>query len=401
VGQHWYRAPERASQTRRNRGGRRFAVSAYESIMRKTNNPTLVDVAREANVSLKTASRVLNGAPGLASATAKRVRSVMFRIGYRPNELARSLKGGKSAAIGMVVPNLADPFSASAVQAVQEVARKNGHVVVITSSGGNEALERELLETLVRRQVDGLIIAPADGRQNTVEPSVSANIPVVTFDRPFSNTDIDSVTVTNREAVREATEHLLSHDYRRILAVGARPHLYTGSERIAGYVSVMKRAGLAQNTYLVEDESELDPEAIDGLLKQGHDRIQAILTLNGITTMAVLGILRQLGVHVGTDIALISFDDFQLAEILTPSLTVVRQPATELGRRAAELLFTRMASKKPLSRQNVVLSTTFHIRESCGCPVRREQRAPGHVHTNQPSRELMPVSRRKELNAHA
>lgn len=381
--------------------GRPSAISDDESIMRKTNNPTLVDVAREANVSLKTASRVLNGAPGLASATAKRVRSVMFRIGYRPNELARSLKGGKSAAIGMVVPNLADPFSASAVQAVQEVARKNGHVVIITSSGGNEAVEREVLETLVRRQVDGLIIAPADGRQNTAEPSVSANIPMVTFDRPFSNTDIDSVTVTNREAVREATEHLLSHGYRRILAVGARPHLYTGSERIAGYVSVMKRAGLAQDMYLVENETELDPDAIRKLLKPGRNRIQAILTLNGITTMVVLGILRQLGIRVGIDIALISFDDFQLAEILTPSLTVVRQPAAELGRRAAELLFTRMASKKPLSRQNVVLSTTFHIRESCGCPGHPEQKASGRAHTNRASRKLRPDSRRKELNTHA
>lgn len=372
-----------------------------ESTMRKTNNPTLVDVAREANVSLKTASRVLNGAPGLAPATAKRVRSVMFRIGYRPNELARSLKGGKSAAIGMVVPNLADPFSASAVHAVQEVARKNGHVVVITSSGGDEAVEREMLETLVRRQVDGLIIVPSDGRQNTAELAVSINIPVVTFDRPFSNADIDSVTVTNREAVREATEHLLSHGYRRILAVGARPQLYTGSERIAGYMSVMKRAGLAQDMYLVENESELDPDTIRSLLKQSRNRIQAILTLNGITTMAVLGILRQLGIRVGIDIALISFDDFQLAEILTPSLTVVRQPAAELGRRAAELLFTRMASKKPLSRQNVVLSTTFHIRESCGCPGHPEQMVSGQTHKNQPSRERIPDSRRKEPNTHA
>jgi LacI family transcriptional regulator len=111
--------------------------------------------------------------------------------------------------------------------------------------------------------------------------------------------------------------------------------------------------------------------------------------------MVVLGILRQLGIRVGIDIALISFDDFQLAEILTPSLTVVRQPAAELGRRAAELLFTRMASKKPLSRQHVVLSTTFHIRESCGCPMRREQKASERAHRNQPRGELRPDSRRR------
>lgn len=339
-------------------------------MIKKNNSPTLVDVAREAKVSLKTASRALNGETGLAPATAKRVRSVMRKLGYRPNELARSLKGKKSAAIGMVVPNLSDPFSASAVQAVQEFARSKGHVVILTSSSGDESLEREELETLVRRQVDGLIIAPADGRRNTAESFISANIPVVTFDRPFSGTEIDSITVTNRDAVREATEHLLSHGYRRILAIGARPHLYTGSERVTGYISTMKRAHLRPETHLVNNECELTYEVIRDLVTSGREKTEAILTLNGTTTMLILRVLRQLGIYVGRDVALISFDDFELAEVLTPSLTVVRQPSAELGRRAAELLFTRMDGSRLFPRQNVVLQTTFHIRGSCGCSER-------------------------------
>jgi len=337
-------------------------------MIRKTNSPTLVDVARSANVSLKTASRVLNGESGLAPATARRVRAVMLKIGYRPNEFARSLKGKKSAAIGMVVPNLADPFSASAVQAVQEFSRSKGHVVILTSSGGDESLEREELETLVRRQVDGLIIAPADGRRNTAESFASANIPVVTFDRPFSGTETDNITVTNSGAAREATEHLLSHGYRRILAVGARPHLYTGAERIAGYTNAMKRAGLKKETYLVENEGKLSYDVIRNLVMNDREKPEAILTLNGITTMLILRVLRQLGIKVGRDIALISFDDFELAEVLTPSLTVVRQPSAELGRQAAELLFKRIEDTIPLPAQSIVLSTTFHIRGSCGCP---------------------------------
>lgn len=336
-------------------------------MLKKTNGPTLVDVAREADVSLKTASRVLNGAPGLAPSTARKVRAVMSRLGYRPNELARGLKGRRSAAIGMVVPNLADPFSASAVQAVQKVARNNGYVVMLTSSEGDEILEREELETLVRRQVDGLIIAPADGRKNTVGSFISANIPVVAFDRPISDTNIDSITVTNRDAAREATEHLLSHGYRRILAIGARPHLYTGSERVAGYMSTIKRAQLKSETCLVEHEGKLTHEVISGLLRSGPGQVEAILTLNGITTMLVLKTLRELRKCIGRDVALISFDDFELAELLTPSLTVVRQPSAELGRKAAELLFTKIQSKEALPHQEIILSTTFHIRGSCGC----------------------------------
>ncbi len=220
----------------------------------------------------------------------------------------------------------------------------------MTSSGGDEALEREELETLVRRQVDGLIIAPADGRRNTAESFVSAGIPVVTFDRPFSGTEIDSITVTNRDAVRESTEHSLSHGYRSILAIGARPHLYTGAERAAGYISTMKRAQLKKQTCLVDHESKLTDDVVRSLVKGGGEKVEAILTLNGITTMAILRALRNLGVQVGRDIALISFDDFDLAEIVTPSLTVVRQPAAELGQRAAELRFARMEGGAHLPR---------------------------------------------------
>lgn len=335
-------------------------------MLKKTNAATLADVAREAGVSLKTASRVLNATP-VAPATAKKVRAAMALLDYKPNELARGLKGKRSAAIGMVVPNLADPFNAAAVQAVQEIAHKNGHAVIITSSGGSEEFEREQLETLVGRQVDGLIIAPADGRTNTAECFLSANIPVVAFDRPIRDASIDSITVTNLDAVREATEHLISHGYRRILAIGSRSHLYTGSERVSGYISTMDRARLRKEILQVETEAELTPQRIQPFLRDGQDKLDAILTLNGTTTMSVLRILRQLGISVGADIALISFDDFDLAEVLTPRLTVVRQPAADLGRRAVELLFARILGDKALPRQEIVLPTSFLIRESCGC----------------------------------
>ena len=332
----------------------------------KANSVTLLDVAREAGVSLKTASRVLNRIP-VAPATAKRVRAVMSRLNYRPNELARRLKTKRSAAIGMVVPNLADPFYASVVQAAQEVARQNGHVVMLTSSLGSESIEREEIESFVCRQVDGLIIAPADGRNNTIEGFLSANIPVVAFDRPFSCANVPSITVTNRDAARQATEHLLSHGYRRILAIGARPHSFTGAERLAGYFSTLQRAHLKTETFLVEHENELTPEIMQKLLENGPGKLDAILTLNGTMTILVLNLLRQLGKKVAVDIALCSFDDYEIAEVLNPRLTAVCQPSEEIGRRAAKLLFSRLQERESLSPQQIVLPTTFQIRESCGC----------------------------------
>ena len=334
--------------------------------MERDDSVTLADVAREAGVSLKTASRVLNRTP-VAPATARRVRAVMSRLNYRPNEFARRLRTGRSAVIGMVVPNLADPFYASAVQAAQQIARQNGHVVMLTSSLGDENIEREQIESFVCRQVDGLIVAPTDGRNNTVECFLSANIPVVAFDRPFSTADVSSITVTNRDAAREATEHLLSHGYRRILAIGARLYLYTGAERLAGYTSTMERARRKIETFVVEREDELTSAIMEKLLLSGPGKLDAILTLNGTMTILVLNLLRQFGKKVATDVALCSFDEYNIAEVLSPRLTAVRQPSEEIGRRAAELLFTKLLVDKSLTRQQIVLPTTFHIRESCGC----------------------------------
>lgn len=335
-------------------------------MLEKKDGVTLADVAREAGVSLKTASRVLNRTP-VAAATARRVRAVMSRLNYRPNEFARRLKTKRSAAIGMVVPNLADPFYASAVQAAQQIARQNGHVVILTSSIGDENIEREQVESFMSRQVDGLIIAPTSGKNNTIESFLSANIPVVVFDRPFGGADVTTITVTNRNASREATEHLLSHGYRRILAIGARPHLYTGAERLAGYTSTMERANRKIETFVVEHEDELTPEIMQKLLLSGPGKLDAILTLNGTLTILVLNLLRQFGKKVATDIALCSFDDYNIAEVLNPRLTAVRQPSEEIGKRAAEWLFTKLLADKSLPPQQIVLPTSFHIRESCGC----------------------------------
>ncbi len=328
--------------------------------------PTLVDVAREADVSLKTASRVLNNSKNVSEEKALKVRAVMERLGYRPNELARGLKAQRSAAIGMIVPNLSDPFTANAVHAVQEVARANGYVVILASSGGDLELERSEIVGLVGRQVDGLIVAPADSRKNSFTDVIPNGVPAVTIDQLLRHADLDSVTVMNRRSAREATEHLASHKYRRIVAIGARPHLYTCQERVAGYRAGMRAVSLEARACVVEHESMLTPDWIEQQVV-GLQKADAIFTLNWVCTMLTLRGLRELGKTPGRDIPMLSFDDFDLADMLTPSLSVVLQPAEMLGREAATLLFARLKTPGGPSRA-VVLPTTLILRESCGCP---------------------------------
>lgn len=334
--------------------------------------PTLVDVARESNVSLKTASRVLNNSSNVSEEKAARVRAVMERLGYRPNELARGLKAQRSAAIGMIVPNLSDPFTANAVHAVQEVARANGYVVILASSGGDVDVERSEIVSLVGRQIDGLIVAPADSRNNSFSDIVPDGVHAVTFDQLLRRSDLDSVTITNRRSARGATEHLTSHGWRRIVAIGARPHLYTCQERVAGYRAGMKAASLEARVCLVEHESMLTAEWLEEQVLELQNA-DAIFTLNWVCTMLTLRGLRHLGKIAGRDIPMLSFDDFDLADMLTPSLSVVLQPAEVLGREAATLLFERLKGKGGPPRA-LVLPTTLILRQSCGCPLQKGRR---------------------------
>jgi LacI family transcriptional regulator len=332
----------------------------------KSGSMTLVDVARLAGVSLKTASRALNNSPELRPETAARVREAMAQLRYQPNELARGLKAKRSAAIAMVVPNLADPFTATAVQAVQDIARAHGHAVILASSGGDSAIEESELQIMLRRQIDGVVLMAASSGKSNLKLLQAKNVPVVVFDEPVRGEEVDTITVTNRKSAHGATEHLLAHGYRRILAVGARPYLYTCSERRAGYRSAVKSAGAEPIELMVQHESDLTPELFLSFLS-GPNRVEAIFTLNWVCTMRVLRALNAGKKKILTDFPLISFDDFELAEMIPPGLTVVRQPAHELGHQAAKALFERMAGTGKQPPRKIVLATEFIVRGSCGC----------------------------------
>ncbi len=342
--------------------------------IRKQRAPTLEDVAREARVSLKTASRVLNGSENVRKEKVTKVRAAMARLGYRPNELARSLMTRKSGAIGIVVANLANPFVIKVIKEVQEVARSNGYVVIITSSEGQPEVERSEIESLVRRQIDGLIIAPATTGWKHLSPILPMHIPVVTFDQLIRGSNLDSVIITNRQSAAEATQHMLDHGFRRVVAIGTRPHLYTSRERVAGYRKSMTQANLKPRECLVAHESLLTAKWLEAEVL-GEHAADAIFSLNWVSTQRVLRGLRDLGIRGGQDIPLLSFDDFDLGDVLTPGLSVVQQPSDLLGRESARLLFERLKGDGVQPSRRILLPARLVIRESCGCRLIMEPNA--------------------------
>ncbi len=328
---------------------------------------TLRDVAREAGVSIKTVSRVVNREPLVNEATAARVAAVVEKLGYRPNELARSLKGQRSRTIGLVIDDVSNPFMAICAQAIEAVAREHGYALILCDSHADLREESTYIGLLMQRRVDGLLIVPARGHDSHLKVEQEAGLPVVAFDRPAEGLSADTVLVENRQGTREATEHLIEHGHERIAFVGDVRHFYTARKRLEGYKEALEAARLRPLHALDVHTIGQGEEAVKGFL-DAPDPPTALFAANILTTLGALRAIEDLGLSIPEDVAVIGFDDFELAHVLRPRFTLVRQPAAELGRRSAQLLFDRLDSKDDPGPRRIVLPTELVVRESCGCP---------------------------------
>lgn len=323
----------------------------------------LRDVARESDVSLKTASRVLNGEPHVLEETALRVRNAMERLGYRPNELARSLKARRSDVVGVVAPLLTHEYVAGCVEAIHHSLQESGKTVILMLSGGKPELIRQQIQLMLERQVEGLILFnPLEALSRGLAAEIG-DIATVVLDCPSSLPGITSVIVPNRRSSYEAVEHLISHGYQRLAIVGAGPELYTIKERIKGSKQAATSAGISLQEFVCATEQELSVARLIDLLS-GPEAPRAIFALNSYASEQVLHAARSLSLKIPGQLALIGFDELRNAEILGPGLTVISQPCTEIGRSAVRLLMEQQAGDS--SSVKLTLPTTLILRQSCG-----------------------------------
>ncbi len=336
-----------------------------ESSTGQAGRVTLRDVAQEAGVSIKTVSRVVNREPLVNSETAARVAEIAERLGYRPNELARSLKGKASRTIGLIIADISNPFFADVCQAVEQVARQRGYSVVLCASGEDVEAEQEYVGILTSRRVDGLLLVPAPEGHGYLKKEQAAGLPIVALDRPAEGIETDVVMVENRSAAREATEHLIGRKHRRIAFVGDDQRIFTARERLEGYMEALKAAELEPIYKLGVGSISSAEKATESLLALPN-RPTAFFAGNSVMTAGVLCAVEKAELRIPEDMAFVGFDDFELLSILRSNLTLVRQPTRELGRKAAELLFDRLDGKAHPETQHLILPTELVIRESSG-----------------------------------
>ncbi|GDY32401.1 LacI family DNA-binding transcriptional regulator [Gandjariella thermophila] len=299
------------------------------------------DVARLAGVSIKTVSRVVNDEPGVHQATAERVLAAIDQLGFRRNLSARNLRRGSSAGIvGLVMEDVANPFYSELTGAVEEVARQHGRHVLAASSGEDPDRERELALEFCARRVDGLIVVPAGVQHGYLVPEMRAGTPAVFVDRPAGDVVADTVLVDNIGGTVAAVQHLARYGHRRIAFLGDAPDIFTAAERLRGFREGCARAGVRYD----EDLVAMGPHDAPGIgatlrrLLRGPEPATALVTGNNRITVLVL---RALAGQRDRP-ALVGFDDFELADLVNPPVTVIAHDVAALGRTAAELLFARL-----------------------------------------------------------
>ncbi|MDP9826668.1 LacI family DNA-binding transcriptional regulator [Kineosporia succinea] len=318
--------------------------------------PTMRDVAALAGVSLKTVSRVVNGEPGVSSTLGRRVRDAIDELDFRPNIGARSLRraGGRTATVGLLLEDVSNPFSSALQRAVEDVAIPRGVMVFTASLDEDPQRERELTRAFSARRADGLIIAPASNDQSYLESELRAGTAIVCIDREARHLEVDSVLTTNVAGASAGVKHLIDHGHRRIAFLGDRADITTAQQRYEGYTQALTTAGLPVDTGIVLSDltSQALAQAAAAELLRGDDPPTAVFAAQNLVTIGVARALRQLGRERG--VALVGFDDFPLADLLDPGVTVVAQDPTAIGRLAATVLFDRIGGSDSPPATHVV-----------------------------------------------
>lgn len=301
---------------------------------------TLVDVARSAGVSITTVSRVINDRPNVRDDVRARVRVTVDELGYEPNAVARSLRSGRDATIGVVVDSLADIFFATFCNAIEQVAVGRGLAVTIATSGRDTDRETGLVQRFLQRQVSGLILVPVVDAPGYL-PLLRRSTPTVFADRPVDQDGTDAVLGDDLDGAVQATRHLLGHGHRRIAFLGDAPTVHTSRARLEGFREAMADAGAdVEERLVVTGCSEpAEAEAVTSRLLGSPDAPTAILSSNLRCTTGVVRVQHQQG---RTDVAVVGFGDFPLADVLSPAVTVIDQDPHHLGELAAQRLIARL-----------------------------------------------------------
>ncbi len=335
--------------------------------------PTLKDVARVAGVSKSTVSRVFNNSDKVKPETRKAVREAAEKLNYKPSRVARRLRMENGAAnmIGLVIPDIQNPFFADITRGVEDVARANDYALILSNSDEDPQRQQLALDTLRTESVDGVIVPPVEQDDKHVRALVETGIPVVCVDRTLRGVRVDTITSDNFEGAYDAMRHLIHLGHQRIGFVGGIARISTTHERRRAYAAALTDHDIPLDAALqCEGDSRLESgRKLTSKLLALDNPPTALFTGNNLMTLGAFVALNEHGIRIPDEVAVVGYDDVPWAAALNPPPTVVDQPGYEMGKRAAEMLFQRI-NRPNQTPTTVTLHHRLIVRQSCGSATR-------------------------------
>jgi LacI family transcriptional regulator len=304
---------------------------------------TIKDVAKHTGLSIATISKYINGG-NVLDKNKEKIEKAIQELDFRVNELARGLKTNRTMTVGVLIPNLENIFFTSIISSVENILLKHGYSTIICDYRGSSHLEKEKLNFLINKMVDGIIIVPNGGDSSHIQHIIDKKIPLVMIDRMLENIDCDVVLSDNLNAAYGAVEQLIIHGHRRIGIIGGPEDVYTTQERIKGYMRVHEDYAMEVDHNLVKYgnyDIESGYNLLEQLIKMDKPPTGIFITNYEMTLGAIMAV-NDKGIEVPEQVSLIGFDNIQLAKVVKPSLSIVVQPMKQIGETAARLLLKRL-----------------------------------------------------------
>jgi len=305
---------------------------------------TLRDIASLTGFSINTVSRSLNNKEEVNADTRAKILAAADKLGYRPNRLAKGLRSNKTGTIGVVVTDVANPFFSALVKGIARAARDLGYSIILQDSDEDYAGEEEAIQVLLAEQVDGILITPVQSHKQMIEKLTEAQFPFVLVGRYFQDLDTNYVVPDDYQGGFLATEHLIQQGYTRLAMVNGPLHISSARERFQGFSDAMSKHGIPLDESLVISGALTVEEGLSlsrSILKQ-VPRPSAIVCYSDFVAFGVMQAIREIGLSIPEDIAVVGFDDVWMSSCLEVPLTTIRSPKEELGRQAMQLLVHRL-----------------------------------------------------------
>jgi DNA-binding LacI/PurR family transcriptional regulator len=329
---------------------------------------SLTEVAKKAGVSIATVSRVVNNNVNVNPETRAKVEHAIKSLKYKPNRVAKRLrnKNASSNLLGVLIPDIQNPFYVEVLRGIEDVAYSQKYALIMCNFSQDEKKEQMYLDILQSESIDGLIAAPASEHDQKVVNLVKSGLPIVCVDRGLVDVDVDVVVVENRNGAFNAVDHLAKKGYKRIAYISGLSQIPSSRQREQGYIEALQANNLPVDKALMKygDSRHQSSMKLCAELLDLPNPPDAIFTGNNLITLGALETIHMRGLSIPSQVAIVGFDDMYWANSLNPPLTAVRQPAYEIGKRAAELLINRI-NDPSRPTVNMILKTEFMIRRSC------------------------------------